>query len=208
VKSIPVDLAMSEDTLVAFEMNGAALPRWNGYPARLVVPGWTGTYWVKQLVGIDAISKPESNFWMKTAYRLPRGKYPGTAFTTQLAEANEPITNMVTNSLITSVAFGQQLPRRKPIVVAGIAWDGGAGIDRVDISSDGGGSWHAARLGRDYGRFSFREFTTTLPSRDRGTMVIMARATSRNGQTQSETLSHNPAGYHHNVIQRLYVEIV
>lgn len=208
VKSLPVDVALDENTLIALDMNGTALPHWNGYPARLIVPGWTGTYWVKQVVSIDAVSKPESNFWMKTAYRLPRGRYPGASFKTQLTDANEPITSIVTNSLVTSIAFGQQFPRGKPVAVAGIAWDGGSGIERVEVSSDGGDHWRPAKLGRDHGRFSFREFSLTIPPQGPGSMVVMARATSRSGQTQVDKLSYNPAGYHHNVVQRLYVEIV
>jgi len=208
VKSLPVEVALDENTLIAFEMNGQPLPPLNGFPARLVVPGWTGTYWVKAVVSIDAVSTPESNFWMKTAYRLPRGRYPGYAFKSQQAETTEPITTMVTNSLITSVAFGQQVPHGKPLVVKGLAWDGGSGIDRVEVSSDGGDSWQRATLGRDLGRFSFREFEHAVPTRATGAMVVMARATSRSGQTQTDTLSHNPAGYHHNVIQRLFVQVV
>jgi sulfite dehydrogenase len=208
VKSIPVDIALDENTLVALEMNGVPLPHWNGFPARLVVPGWTGTYWVKQLTSIKAVSSPEANFWMKTAYRVPRGKFPGQSFKSQLTDANEPITNMVTNSLITSLGFGQHIPRGKPVEVKGMAWDGGSGIDRVEVSADGGSTWQRATLGRDYGRFSFREFSHSIPTKAPGSMVVMARATSRSGQTQTESLIHNPAGYHHNVIQRLYVEIV
>jgi DMSO/TMAO reductase YedYZ molybdopterin-dependent catalytic subunit len=208
VKSLPVDVAQDDNTLIAFEMNGRPLPHWNGYPARLIVPGWTGTYWVKQLVSVKASSTPEGNFWMKTAYRLPRGKFPGPHFATQVAEANEPITTMVTNSLITSLRFGEQIPRGKPVAVRGVAWDGGSGIARVEISHDGGDAWQPARLGADRGRFSFREFALDIPTKGPGTMVVMARATSRSGETQVEKLIHNPAGYHHNVIQRLYIEIV
>ncbi|HEU5296088.1 MAG TPA: molybdopterin-dependent oxidoreductase [Burkholderiaceae bacterium] len=208
VKSLPVEIALDDNTLIAFEMNGQPLPHWNGFPARLVVPGWTGTYWVKAVVSINAVSTPETNFWMKTAYRLPRGKYPGYAFKTQQAETTEPITSMVTNSLITSFGVGHQVPRGKPLVVKGIAWDGGSGIDRVDVSSDAGDSWQRAKLGRDHGRFSFREFELSMATPATGSRVVMARATSRSGETQSEQLSHNPAGYHHNVMQRLYVEVV
>jgi len=208
VKSLPVEIALDDNTLIAFAMNGQPLPPLNGFPARLVVPGWTGTYWVKAVVGINAVSTPESNFWMKTAYRLPRGRYPGYAFKSQQAETTEPITTMVTNSLITSLGFGQEVPRGKPLVVKGLAWDGGSGIDRVEVSSDGGDRWQRARLGRDLGRFSFREFEHVVPTRETGAMVVMARATSRSGQTQTDALSHNPAGYHHNVIQRLFVQVV
>ncbi len=207
VKSLPVDVALDENTLIAFEMNGKPLPHWNGFPARLVVPGWTGTYWVKQLVSVNVMSKPETNFWMSTAYRLPRGRFKTPSFQSQVKEANEPITTMVVNSLITSLKNGQLVPRGKPIEVKGIAFDGGSGIDRVEVTLDGS-NWQRATLGRDLGRFSFREFSLAVPGQERSALAIMARATARSGETQVEQLIHNPAGYHHNVIQRLFVQIV
>jgi DMSO/TMAO reductase YedYZ molybdopterin-dependent catalytic subunit len=206
VKSLPVETALDENTLVAFEMNGRPLPHWNGFPARLIVPGWTGTYWVKHLVSVKVVSKPEGNFWMSTAYRLPRGKFKTPSFKSQVKEANEPITTMVVNSLITSLRNGQRVPRGKPVNVKGIAWDGGSGIARVEVSIDGN-EWRPAKLGRDLGRFSFREFSFPLPARAPGPLTVMARATARSGETQVEQLIHNPAGYHHNVIQRLTLEV-
>ena len=207
VKSLPVDVAMRDETLIAFEMNGKPLPHWNGFPARMIVPGWTGTYWIKHLTSVRLVSQPEKNFWMSTAYRLPRGRFKTPTFQSQLYAPNEPITTMVVNSMITSLKNGQELPRGKPIEVKGIAFDGGSGIDKVEISSDGA-SWQIAKLGKDLGRYSFREFSHTLPARDGGALVVMARATARSGETQVEQLIHNPAGYHHNVIQRLYLEVV
>ena len=207
VKSIPVEVALDDNTLIAFEMNGLALPHWNGFPARLVVPGWTGTYWVKGLTSVKVVAKPEKNFWMSAAYRLPRGRFKTPSFKSQVTEANEPITTMVVNSLITSLKSGQQVPRGKPLEVRGIAWDGGAGIAKVEVSADGA-NWNPARLGKDLGRFSFREFALSIPAREAGAVVVMARATSVSGEAQTHELIHNPAGYHHNVIQRLYVEIV
>jgi len=207
VKSLPIDVALDENTLIAFEMNGLPLPHWNGFPARIVVPGWTGTYWVKGVTSVKVVSKPEKNFWMAAAYRLPRGRFKTPSFKSQLSEANEPITTMVVNSLITSLRSGQQVPRGKPVEVRGIAWDGGSGIAKVEVSTDGA-TWSAAKLGKDLGRFSFREFALSFPTRESGSMVVMARATSNSGETQVNELIHNPAGYHHNVIQRLYVEVV
>jgi DMSO/TMAO reductase YedYZ molybdopterin-dependent catalytic subunit len=207
VKSLPLEVAMDENTLIAFEMNGQPLPHWNGFPARLVVPGWTGTYWVKQLASVKVVSQPEKNFWMSTAYRLPKGRFKTPSFKSQVAAANEPITTMVVNSLITSLKTGQQLRRGQPLVVNGIAWDGGSGIAKVEVSTNGA-DWREAKLGKDLGRFSFREFAFSAPTKDVGSRVVMARATARSGETQVEQLIHNPAGYHHNVIQRIYVEVV
>jgi hypothetical protein len=205
VKSLPVEMALDDNTLVAWEMNGRPLPHWNGFPARLVVPGWTGTYWVKHLVSVRVSSTPEANFWMSTAYRLPRGRFKTPSFKSQVKEANEPITTMVVNSLVTSHKSGQRVRRGAPLQVRGVAWDGGSGIERVEIST--GGEWRRATLGRDLGRFSFREFSFPLTPREAGPLVVMARATARSGETQVEQLIHNPAGYHHNVIQRLVLEV-
>lgn len=208
VKSLPIEIAQDENTLIAFEMNGKPLPHMNGFPARLVVPGWTGTYWVKSLVSIKIVSQPEGNFWMSTAYRLPRGKFDTPSFKSQVKEANEPITTMVVNSLITSLASGQKIARGRTLAVKGLAWDGGSGIANVEVSTDGGASWKPARLGRDLGRFSFREFSLDERATQAGTRIVMARATNHAGQSQVEQLIHNPAGYHHNVVQRIPVEVV
>ena len=108
IKSIPVWKAMEENTLIAYEMNGQPLPHFNGFPARIVVPGWTGTYWMKHRHSIKAVTKPASGFWMNPAYRIPHGKFPVVARFPQETAANTPITEMVVNSLITSPADGAQ----------------------------------------------------------------------------------------------------
>ena len=77
VKSIPVWKALDENALIAYEMNGAPLPHWNGFPARIVIPGWTATYWMKQVTSIMAVAKPFDGFWVKSAYRIPRGALSG-----------------------------------------------------------------------------------------------------------------------------------
>src|SRR5947209_7883934 len=158
IKSIPAWKAIEDTTIVAYEMNGAPLPHFNGFPARLIVPGWTGTYWMKHLVTINALVKPLGTFWMASAYRVPLGKFPMVArFTSQETAANTPITEMVVNSLITSHADGASVTAGASI--AGIAWDGGYGITAVEVSTDGGKSWTPAQLGEDLGRFAFRPFS-------------------------------------------------
>ncbi len=202
IKSIPVWKAMEETTLIAYEMNGEPLPHLNGFPARIIVPGWTGTYWIKHVTSIQAVTKPESGFWMNPAYRIPLGKFPLVSrFTTQDTAANTPITEMVVNSLITNPVDGAQVKAGSTVAVGGIAWDGGYGIRAVEISTDGGKTWVAATLGQDLGRFAFRTFSFTFSPKGKGKHTVMARATNAIGQGQTTELILNPAGYHHNVVQ-------
>jgi DMSO/TMAO reductase YedYZ molybdopterin-dependent catalytic subunit len=92
VKSLPLAKAMDENTIIAIQMNGEPLPQFNGFPARLIVPGWTATYWMKHLVSIQAVTKPFDGFWMKGAYRLPTGMFPTVQrFASQENEMNTPI---------------------------------------------------------------------------------------------------------------------
>jgi DMSO/TMAO reductase YedYZ molybdopterin-dependent catalytic subunit len=206
VKSIPAWKAMDENTLITWEMNGEPLPHWNGAPARIVVPGWTATYWMKQVVSIRAIVKPATGFWMAKAYRIPKGKFSTVdRFTTQETAENTPITEIVVNSLITSVSDGQKVKAGEPLVVKGIAWDAGFGIRSVDVSVDGGRSWQSAELGSDSGRYSFRPWQYVFkPSR--GAHIVSARATNGLGSSQTDQFIFNPAGYNNNVLQRIGVE--
>jgi DMSO/TMAO reductase YedYZ molybdopterin-dependent catalytic subunit len=205
IKSIPVAKGVGEATIIAYEMNGQELPHWNGFPARLVVPGWTGTYWVKHLTSIRAITTPFSGFWMKSAYRIPSGKSPVVErFFSQETAATTPITEMMVNSLITSHRDGDAV-RVGKVTVAGLAWDGGYGIRSVEVSTDGGNSWDPARLGYDLGRYAFRTWSFPLIAR-RGRSRITVRATNSIGQGQAVSLIANPAGYHHNLVQTISLE--
>jgi len=209
IKSIPAWKAMDENTLIATHMNGDPLPHWNGFPARIVVPGWTATYWVKQVTDISVLTQPQGGFWMATAYRIPLGKFPLVdRFITQETAANTPITEMVVNSLITNLQDGNRIRTGKPNAVRGIAWDGGYGIAQVDVSINGGRSWRPAVLGDDLGRFAWRQWHYPFTPKDRGRYAIMARATNNRGATQTSELIFNPAGYHNNVIQKITVKAI
>ena len=149
VKSVPVWKAIDEHTLVAYEMNGAALPHWNGFPARLIVPGWAGTYWVKQLISISALTQPLKSFWVNTAYRIPKGKFPSVdRFLSQESETTTPVTEIDVTSLMTNISEGQRFRLGASVQIHGIAWDAGYGIRRVEVSLDDGRSW-AQRGTRD-----------------------------------------------------------
>jgi hypothetical protein len=114
---------------------------------------------------------------------------------------------MVVNSLMTNVSNGTWATRGQAFEVKGVAWDGGYGISRVEVSQDGGQSWRSATLGQDYGRFSFRQWTYRVTPAQRGPLSVMARASNRAGATQTFDLITNPAGYHHNVVQRIALNV-
>jgi DMSO/TMAO reductase YedYZ molybdopterin-dependent catalytic subunit len=205
VKSIPIWRALDENTLLAWDMNGEPLPHWNGFPLRLVVPGWTGTYWIKLLTSIEVRSKPLDEFWMTSAYRMPKGIFPVVrGFTSQATDINTPITEIVTNSLITNLVDGDKVAAGHSLEVKGVAWDGGFGIDTVEVSVDGGQSWRPAALGEDLGRFSFRPWSYQFVP-EAGTHVVMVKATNRLGQSQPRKAIPNPAGYHHNPMQTISI---
>jgi DMSO/TMAO reductase YedYZ molybdopterin-dependent catalytic subunit len=202
IKSLPVWKATDESTLIAYEMNGAPLPHLNGFPARLIVPGWTGTYWMKHLISVTALTKPQGGFWMNPAYRIPVGKFPVVArYVSQENATSTPITEMVVNSLITSHSDGAKVKPGK-VTVGGLAWDGGYGIRSVEVSTDGGKTWSGAKLGDDLGRYAFRPWSFELNAKS-GKNTVMANATNAIGQTQVGALIWNPAGYHNNVMQTI-----
>jgi len=202
IKSIPVWKAVDESTIIAYEMNGAPLPHFNGFPARIIVPGWTGTYWMKHVISINALTKPQGGFWMNPAYRIPIGKFPVVArFTSQEYAPNTPITEIVVNSLITSHRDGAKVKPGK-LTVSGMAWDGGYGIRTVEVSTDGGKSWSSATLGEDLGRYALRPWSFAFKAAH-GKNTVTVNATNKIGQSQTTELIFNPAGYHNNVMQSI-----
>ena len=154
-------------------------------------------------------SEPRAHdgFWMKTAYRVPTAAFPGARFASQETAETTPITEILINSLITSHYNGARLARGRRAEISGWAWDGGSGIGAVDVSTDGRVTWRTTNLGKDLGRFAWRRFTTTVDTSVGGRVRISVRATSRAGARQPEKLTANPAGYHHNIIQTLDLEV-
>lgn len=206
-KSLPLQKAREPDTIVAVSMNNAPIPLLNGAPARLVVPGWTGTYWMKHLNSIQVSTKPLDNFWMKTAYRVPAGMFPvQMPFTTQATETTVPITEIVVNSLIADPLDGQEV-ERSGFTIRGVAWDRGNGIRQVEVSLDGGKTWWSALLDSPAGRYAYRRFTMQTGLMRPGTYELLSRATSNSGEKQATELKSNPGGYHNNVPRPMTVVV-
>jgi hypothetical protein len=103
---------------------------------------------------------------------------------------------------------GERLRRGAAAALAGKAWDNGAGIEGVEVSTDGRVSWRDAALGKDLGRYAWREFRMPLDTSSVGAVDVAVRARSRNGTRQPDTLTVNPAGYHDNIVQTVMLEVV
>ena len=203
VKALDVNHALDGEVMLAYQMNGADIPMLNGYPVKLVVPGYYGTYWVKHLSEIEVIDHTFEGFWMTPAYRVPDNDCacvePGTTPT-----ATRPIGRFTVRSFITSVQNGAQLRAGQQATVRGIAFDGGQGVREVAYSTDGGQSWREATLGADTGRYSFREFTFGFTP-VKGAYDLRVRAWNRSGQSQPMQALWQPAGYMRNVVESVKV---
>jgi DMSO/TMAO reductase YedYZ molybdopterin-dependent catalytic subunit len=200
IKALPVDHALDGEVLLAWGMNGEDLPMLNGYPLRLVVPGYYGTYWVKHLSQITVLDRPFEGFWMNPAYRIPDNACACVAPGTSPAKT-VPIGRFNVRSFITSPAEGAQLKAGQENIVRGIAFDGGYGITEVALSGDGGQTWQSARLGKDLGRYSFREWSAAFVPPRAGSYELKVRAVNRIGQSQPMTALWNPPGYMRNVVE-------
>jgi sulfite dehydrogenase len=202
VKALDIDHAADGEVMLAYGMNGEDLPVLNGFPLRLVVPGYYGTYWVKHLNEITVVDEVFDGFWMKSAYRIPDTPCgcvePGTA-----AKATIPINRFTVRSFITSVADGAKV---KPggTTLKGIAFDGGKGIKEVAVSINGGKTWTLAKLGKDLGKYSFREWKLPV-NFAAGSHELKVRATNNTGDTQPTEPTWNPAGYLRNVVETVRV---
>jgi DMSO/TMAO reductase YedYZ molybdopterin-dependent catalytic subunit len=204
-KSLPIDHALTDDVLIAWAMNGQPLPLLNGFPLRLVVPGWYSTYWVKMLDHIEVLDKADEGFWMAKAYLQPANPLadikPGAT-----AGPRVPVTIMRPRAVITNIADNAKLPLRSFTPVQGVALGGDQGVKMVELSADGGRNWVPAQLAPDHGRYSFRRFRGALPL-VAGKHVIMARATNAAGVSQPLTQNWNPSGYNRAGVDPVRVEI-
>ena len=204
VKALDIDVALGEDVIVAYSMNGEPLPLLNGYPVRLVVPGWYATYWTKMLDDIEVIGQVDENFWMKTAYRIPDNAcacmQPG-----ETGVKTVPINRMDVRSFITSFADGAAVSAARTHEVKGIAFDGGFGIARVLFSADGGRTWAAAELGKDHGKYSFREWHAPFAPKAGGKYELSCLAINGIGESQRSMPGWNPSGYMRNVVETVRV---
>jgi len=200
---------LNDHVILAYEMNGEDLPYLNGYPLRLVIPGYYSDSWVKMLSNITVTNKYKSLFFMDVAYRVPdnetESETPDKHF-----KPTKPITFMNVKSIIGYPENGMKVYHNSHVVVRGVAFDDGHGIEKVLISTDEGKTWDESELKQENGRYAFSEFRFAYKPTKYGKVNIMAKAINRLGQEQplAKDILWNHGGYKYNGIDVVTVEVV
>lgn len=197
-RSLPVSKAMHPDTLIALRMNGEWLEPNHGAPMRLFVPGWYGVASVKWLRSMRAIDRVYNGYFQTEKYAINRATGNG--------HRRLPLGPGIVKSEILSPAGGAALGLGTHRVT-GIAWAGEDQISRVDLSSDGGRTWHAVSLKGPQQPYSWCQWETLWTVSAPGSYTLMARAHSASGQTQP--LQYNPdnLGYLINIVLARTVQV-
>jgi len=204
LKSLDLDNPVLDESIVAYSMNGEPLPLLNGFPVRLVVPGYFATYWTKCLTWIRVLNASDDNFWMKTAYRVPdtpRGNTRPEDVSSGKVKTM-PIERFPVRSFIVSPDGTSKIPAGMKITLRGIAFSGFGRVTRVEISDDDGKSWTDAKLGDDHGTHSFRTWEATWHAKLPGRYSLAVRATDEKNNVQPDEPIWNPGGYLWNRIER------
>ena len=194
LKSLDIDHARDGEVMIAFGMNGTQLPLLNGFPLRLVVPGWYSTYWVKMLDSIEVLAATDDQYWMAKAYKVPTT--PGGNVAPGAKDfPTVPISRMIPRSWVTSLAEGQAIAFDRTIPLGGIAMGGDCGVAKVDVSTDDGRTWYRSRLGPDRGKYGFRRWDAEVPLTHAGPTRLMTRCWNTAGVAQPIKPIWNPGGY-------------
>jgi sulfoxide reductase catalytic subunit YedY len=209
IREIEID-KIHDDIILAYEMNGEDLPYLNGYPLRLIIPGVYSDSWIKMLSHITVTKERQKLHFMDHAYRIPDNDCECET-PESLAQKTKPIEKMNVNSIIGYPVTGIKVRKTAGLIVRGVAFDGGHGIDKVQISIDSGETWEDAVLNNeDKGRYAYRAFTYTFKPKNSGRQTIMCKATNKKGEAQpfAEDIQWNHGGYKYNGIDEVTVEVV
>lgn len=207
VKSLKYNHATDGEVLVAYEMNGEPLPHLNGYPLKLIVPGWYATYWVGMLSNITVHADSFKGFWMDKAYLIPKNSSNGSEKPDSLAKEMVPINKMDVRSIFVAPEPHTILKTDKTYEIQGLAMDDGTGITKVEISSNKGKNWTTARLDPSLGKYSWRRWRYSFTPQAAGDIELVVKATNAAGATQPWH-QWNRSGYMRNEIESLSLTVV
>jgi DMSO/TMAO reductase YedYZ molybdopterin-dependent catalytic subunit len=204
IRSLPMKKALHPATILALDMNGEPLPDIHGGPARLIVPGWDGTSWVKWVIRVTVAKAMNEGFFMNPGYRYPKFALPPGS--PPVPAELEVIEGMPVKSVITTPGEEEQVAL-KSMTIRGFAWAGEEKIARVDVSVDGGSRWQAAELSPQNLPYAWRLWKLNWTPKQPGYYTILSKATDSAGRVQPFVAEWNPSGYLYNAIDRVGVTV-
>jgi len=206
-RGVPISKALSPYNLIAFEQNGAAIHPMNGYPLRLVIPGWPGSCSQKWLQRIQIRDQVHDGTKMTgRSYRVP--SYPVAPGEEVPTEAFEIIESMPVKSLITFPQSNVEVAAAEPVTeVRGHAWAGDNRVAAVDLSIDFGATWQRAELSEPVNDYAWQHFRAQVRFPMAGYYEVWARATDDQGRMQPFAIAWNPKGYLNNAMHRIPVRV-
>jgi DMSO/TMAO reductase YedYZ molybdopterin-dependent catalytic subunit len=196
-RSLSIENAQASEVLLAYAMNGEALPTVHGYPLRVIVPGWYAVASVKWLTEIDVIREPFRGHYQTETYFFERQRGEQVV--------REPVSLLRVRSLITEPEPDSEVEQGE-LPIRGVAWSGTAPIARVEVRI-GGGPWQNARLVGEAKRHSWQGWELIVRLGRPDSIVISARATDMAGRTQPDSPEWNRLGYGNNAIQKVHVDV-
>ena len=204
-RGVPIAKATEEHTLIVWAMNGESLPLANGYPLRLVVPGWVGSTSQKWLTRIWLRDKLHDGSKMGgQSYRIP--KYPVAPGTEVPKDDFVIMEAMPVKSLVTMPETGAKVKAKESVEVRGHAWAGDLEVKDVHISTDFGANWLKADLSRPANKYAWQRWKARITLPTTGYYEVWARATDAKGNMQPQVVpGWNPGGYGNNMQHRIAV---
>ncbi|MGE0856897.1 MAG: sulfite oxidase [Hyphomicrobiaceae bacterium] len=194
-RGLPLDMAMSNDVLLVFQMNGEDLPAPHGGPVRLFVPGWGGIASTKWLIGLTVLDQPFQGDFNVQNYIVVDAH----------GATLRPVQAMPVSSAIWTPADGAQLQAGE-VTITGYAWSGLGAISKVEVSTDNGNNWSEATITRSEGEHSWAMFESSWTA-IAGPTGLLSRATDDRGTTQPGEAQWNQLGYQYNALQRVSVTV-
>jgi sulfane dehydrogenase subunit SoxC len=200
-RAVPLDEALRDEVLLAYEMNGEPLPPQHGFPLRLVVPGWYGMTNVKWLERIELVDTPFDGYQNAWSYRLRQAE----------EEEGVPLNRMQPRSLMAPPGIPEFMTRDRTVsagevLLEGRAWSGLAPVEAVEVSVDGGERWSAAELEPAGEPWAWRGWSYRWNA-EPGEHVLCCRARDAAGNGQPREAAWNLGGYANNAVQAVRVTV-
>ena len=200
-RALPLEEALRDEVLLAYEMNGAPLPPQHGFPLRMVVPGWYGMTSVKWLSRIEFLDEPFAGYQQSWSYRVRQTE----------DEEGEPLQRMQPRSLLVPPGIPEFFTRERTVragevQLEGRAWSGHAPVAAVEVSDDGGATWSDAELEPAGEPWAWHGFTYRWEAKP-GEYVLCSRTRDEAGNEQPVEPPWNLGGYANNAVHTVRVVV-